>query len=215
MRGLLPTVALGAINVAVGRWLRSHPTLGDRETDVVRCLQTRRSRTSDAVAKVSSTITDVPAAVLHGLLATAVLRRVTGRWAVAMLPGLALGLEAAMYVTAGALVDRPRPDVPKLDHDQPTSSFPSGHQGAAVALLVVYAGLARRTGSPALRRGVTALAWGFPVLLGWSRTYVGMHYPSDVVAGAINGLVIGTLTVDWHDRATRGNRGQTLADGGE
>ena len=42
-------------------------------------------------------------------------------------------------VLTGLVIDRQRPDVPHLDAAPPTSSFPSGHTGAAVAL---YGGLA-------------------------------------------------------------------------
>jgi membrane-associated phospholipid phosphatase len=80
----------------------------------------------------------------------------------------------------------------------PTSSFPSGHTAAAVALygciaILVFWIYSRR---PATRVAVVVLCC-IPVV-GMSRLYRGMHYPSDVLAGALTGglwlpLVITTL----------------------
>lgn len=62
-------------------------------------------------------------------------------------------------------------------------SFPSGHAGSSFACAVVLSRmLPKRLGIPAL-----VLA----VLISLSRLYVGVHYPSDVLAGAFTGIVIG------------------------
>ena len=70
-------------------------------------------------------------------------------------------------------------------------SFPSGHAGeiaCAVALLVV---LTLRQLRPGWRRGVTVAIWvAFGVLVGVSRLFVGAHYPSDVVAGWLVGVLV-------------------------
>lgn len=191
LRAVLPTLALGAANVVAGRLLSRSARVRETETALVERLQQARTPTRDAVAKAASTATDVPAAVAHGLAAVSLLAWRTRDWRVAALPGLALALEAGMYVAAGAAVDRPRPDVPHLDHEQPTSSFPSGHVGATVALGVVYWRLSQALPSPLARRVIRAACVLFPPVLGWARTYVGMHYPSDVAAGVVNGLAIG------------------------
>lgn len=60
-------------------------------------------------------------------------------------------------------------------------SFPSGHTGASFAAAVVFfRKLPKRYGIPAL-----VLA----VLISFSRLYVGVHYPSDVLAGALIGIM--------------------------
>lgn len=63
-------------------------------------------------------------------------------------------------------------------------SFPSGHTAAAVALAVAWAG----QGS-----GLGMLASGFALLVAFSRVYLGVHYPLDVMAGAFIGLFAGGL----------------------
>lgn len=196
LRVVLPTAALTAANVVLGRALATERTR-ERETAAIRILQAHRTPARDRFARLLSTASDVPASVLHGLVAVAVLRRRSGRWRVAALPALALVLEAVTYVAAGRLVNRERPDVPRLDHEQPTSSFPSGHQGATVALMVVYALRARGVRSPLLRAVIGTGCLAYPATLAWARVHTGMHYPSDVVAGTANGLAAGLLAWNY------------------
>ncbi len=60
-------------------------------------------------------------------------------------------------------------------------SFPSGHTSASIAAAVVM--LRRLPG----KYGVPAVTLG--VLIAFSRLYVGVHYPSDVLGGAVIGLI--------------------------
>ena len=82
-------------------------------------------------------------------------------------------------------VDRLRPwiDVPglvPLITYEPFHSFPSGHTCAAFAAGVVWARLL-----PWFWLKLPILASAF--LMGFSRMYVGVHYPSDVLVGALVG----------------------------
>lgn len=68
------------------------------------------------------------------------------------------------------------------------SSFPSGHTGTAFAFAsVLYFMLDNKI------YGI--IAYIFAVLMGISRMYVGVHYPSDVVAGAMFGTILGYIVV--------------------
>ena len=103
--------------------------------------------------------------------------------------------EVVMFLILTAVVDRPRPDVDRLDPAPPTSSFPSGHTYAAFVLWASIAALAhRQRWAPWLRRMATVLAVVLPLAVGASRIYRGMHHPTDVIASLILGLLwVGAL----------------------
>lgn len=110
------------------------------------------------------------------------------------MPAVALVLEAVLHMAATGLVDRSRPPgVERLDAAPPTASFPSGHTGATLAQLVIIAFLVMR-----LHRSVlTAVAWlfvlGYIGWVAWARLYQGMHFPTDVTMGAVNGVVCAVI----------------------
>ena len=93
------------------------------------------------------------------------------------------------------MIDRRRPAVPHLDSAPPTSSFPSGHVAAAVALygaLAVVVCLSSRRGW--LRAAAIVLAIGIAIAVGLSRLYRGMHFPTDVLGGALLSVLWLTAT---------------------
>ncbi len=109
-------------------------------------------------------------------------------WTAAGLLVVAILLEVTVFLTTTLLVDRPRPSVLKLDSAPPTSSFPSGHTAASVALYIGLLIVARRLMHPTARRAaVTVVLALIPVAVGLSRLYRGMHHPSDVVGGLLLG----------------------------
>ena len=101
------------------------------------------------------------------------------------------------------LVSRPRPWlvveglIPLVAEGDP-NSFPSGHTSAAFA-----AAMAWRKTLPEKWMGRTAL--GLAVLMGLSRLYVGVHFPSDVLCGMLVGLFCGWM--GWYEVRGRIPRG--------
>lgn len=91
--------------------------------------------------------------------------------------------------TLKGLYDRPRPSVvPHLMHAS-QASFPSGHSLlAAVTYLTLGALLARLVERPALKLYIVAVAATITALVGLSRVYLGVHYPTDVLAGWCAGM---------------------------
>ncbi|MFF4535077.1 diacylglycerol kinase family protein [Streptomyces aureus] len=116
-------------------------------------------------------------------------------WRQAVFLAVAVSLQSLVFLAVTESVDRHRPEVDRLDASPPTSSYTSGHTGAATAL---YAGLAvlalNRIRGP-WRRVVAALLLLLPLLVGLARLYRGMHHPTDVLGGLVNGglslLIVG------------------------
>lgn len=106
---------------------------------------------------------------------------------------VAIASAGAGLVTLSAklLVERPRPGlVPWLDEwVGKSTSFPSGHSLASMA---IYGSLAlllsRLAPTRAAARFTVASGVGVALLVGISRIYLGVHYPTDVMAGWLAGL---------------------------
>lgn len=154
----------------------------------------------NAVMKLFTRLGD-PATILCVVVAAVLAFWLAGRrrTAVVMLAVSLLGLgisQSAKYV-----IKRERPDVAWRVVDRPhTPSFPSGHSLNSMAIYGSLALLAARH----IRRRVLAgvilvLGFALPLLIGISRPYLGVHYPSDVIAGWTAGLACALLAL-WADQ---------------
>ncbi|MGW7243946.1 diacylglycerol kinase family protein [Streptomyces sp. NPDC054804] len=167
------------------------------EDGVNRGLERLRTSTLTTLSSIGSqmgnTLT-VIVVTLAACLALIVAPRLS-LWRQASFLALAVSLQSLVFLVVTIAVERQRPEVHRLDGSLPTSSYTSGHTGAATAL---YGGLAvlalTRLRGP-WRRVVAAALLLLPLVVGVSRLYRGMHHPTDVLGGLINGglslLVVG------------------------
>ena len=88
------------------------------------------------------------------------------------------------------VVGRTRPEYLLLDVAPTSLSFPSGHALFAAIFWGLLVWLAEESiQSPLIRRSVQ-VALGLLILaVGWSRVYLGLHWPSDVIGGYMYGLL--------------------------
>lgn len=85
--------------------------------------------------------------------------------------------------------DRPRPHIFAWGTQVFSASFPSGHAMSAAIVYSTVAYLAARLQRRRWARGLTMLLAAFVILLICSsRVYLGVHYPSDVLAGVVIGI---------------------------
>ena len=117
----------------------------------------------------------------------------------AMFVVISVGGDACLNVFAKYVFSRPRPDVLQRVYEPTGWSFPSGHAMASLAFfLTLYLIVARY--APRHRRWVAVAGAAMVVLIGMSRCYLGVHYPTDVGAGWCLGTVWVLGSALWHDR---------------
>jgi membrane-associated phospholipid phosphatase len=194
LRALAPGILLWLAIAGFGVLLAGPLKGWDRsESALNRSLQDTRSRTWDSVTALWSHVGNTEIIIGVCVVAVVVVWWRTRRWWFALIPALAISLQATIFVTVSAVIGRSRPDVPHLDPAPPTSSYPSGHVGASVALYGSFAIMATTIERAWLRRTVIGMCSVIPLLVTYARMYRGMHHLSDVVVGAVNGLACAAL----------------------
>ncbi len=173
------------------------------DADLARSFADSRTGTGNDMAHwgafLSNTATKIVVTVL--LVAGALAR--WRRWHEALLIALSLVFEAGAFVTISRLVGRSRPAVPRLLDSPLDTSFPSGHVAAATVYLALAVVVVWHTRSTLARLSAVVVALVVAFVVAVSRMYQGMHYLSDVVAGALLGLVTLAITTRIIAASTR------------
>lgn len=201
-RTLLPALAVWLVIVGIGFLIRYPLEDLPAEGEVNEALVDVRNPELNLVTQVLTNIGGTHFIVIACAAAMALIFWRTRQWWFAVVPGIAVSVQSAVFVTSSALIGRERPDVEHLDDSPPTSAFPSGHTGASTAFYLTLALLAQRIRNPALRWAATILCFLVPALVAFSRLYRGMHHPADVVVGAVNGVICCWLAWRWLRRGT-------------
>jgi membrane-associated phospholipid phosphatase len=103
---------------------------------------------------------------------------------------------AALPSVVKLIVARPRPTIQNVTH-LTTLSFPSEHSTQAAAIYLTIAILLSQGLARGFREAVILLAIVIALAVAWSRVYLGVHYPTDVIAGLLLGWSWALLVFHW------------------
>jgi undecaprenyl-diphosphatase len=122
---------------------------------------------------------------------TALVGILIGSWRHGLLGAITIGLASAGNEVLKLVIARARPDVLDPIAVERGFSFPSGHSLLSMVAYGVLAVLISRSRLPTLPRRVIEAGLGVLIfLVGLSRVWLGVHYPTDVLAGWTAGAVI-------------------------
>ena len=142
-----------------------------------------------SIAAILTQLGSVYATLGLGLLVSAIL-------ALRKKPRAALLLAAIVLIERSSVdglklaIARARPDLALLPYMPTSYSFPSGHSANSMAVFTAVALIALPR-----RPGALILAIGLAILIGLTRIFLGVHWPSDVVGGWAWGLFLVGLAV--------------------
>ena len=137
----------------------------------------------DITALGSATVLGLTVVAVAGFLI------LQGMWRTGVFVTVAAG--GALFVNAALkqFFQRPRPDVVPHLREVMTMSFPSGHALTSAVVYLTLGALSMRIAERRLTKFYCmAMAMLVTVLVGTSRVYLGVHYPTDVLAGWLIGL---------------------------
>ena len=128
-----------------------------------------------------------------------------------------LAIFLAISVSVGSLLNsllkwvivRPRPDIVPHATDAALSSFPSGHaMMSTVVYLTLGALLSLSTDDRRIK--IYILFWSvfLPLMVGISRLYLGVHWPTDIIAGWVAGATWSLLCLGVYHRFINDNHNQ-------
>src|SRR3954452_8229542 len=196
--GLVLYLALIAVGLTITHVLSDSALVrADRAVSV--WFAGHRTPLLDTLTHIGTLLAETYTAIALSVVLVLVFRRWLGRWRESIGVLVAILGELFIFLLVTNTVHRQRPPVPRLDPAPPTSSFPSGHTAAAMALYGCLAiVLLRQMSHRRLARVLAVLCFCVPPIVAFSRVYRGMHYPTDVLFGAIGGglwLLIAVLVV--------------------
>lgn len=183
-------------------WLLTDPLADSRivhaDQSISEWFVTKRTPTLNSLTFIGSMMSDTLVKIV--ITAVVALAMLIGwkRWLEPLVVAVPLALEALCFITVTTLVGRHRPDVPRLEGSPIGSSYPSGHMAAAVAYSAIVVVIFWHTRKRWIRALAVFVGVLVPLCVGVSRIYRGMHYFTDVVAGALLGgacVIVSTVVL--------------------
>ena len=182
---------VAAAAIAIFAALASAVTAGFTQRfdeSVLRWFEQNRTETVNLVMLEITTLGTGVVLIMIVLIASVFLWVTKHHWSVYVLLIGVLGAKLFNTLLKGTFA-RERPSIVEWATQVHSASFPSGH---AMSSIVVYGSVAylvsRLEPSRRLKTVTYGLAAIIVVLIGISRMYLGVHYPSDVIAGFLAGL---------------------------
>jgi len=188
--------ALPAVDEHIHRWVISH-----------------RSQASITIARVCTwggvTRVVLPALIAVGAVTAGPGRDITRRLGSGLLLSLVASAGVLVEIQINALIGRARPPMADWAAVAGGPAFPSGHTTAATLFAGACAwALASRVRAGWPRRAVWAGAVVYAAAVGWSRVWLGVHWPADVVGGWLFGTawLAGSIAVIFAVRRRHAGR---------
>jgi membrane protein DedA with SNARE-associated domain/membrane-associated phospholipid phosphatase len=186
--------SLGLLVALMASW----PHLADLDQGLMALVQEQRNEHLDILMVLITRVGDLRTQVAAGALLALVLLLGRHYRALLLMLGTTLGTAAANSVLK-ALFARTRPQI--LLDPLGSYSFPSGHSSASFAFFLVIGVLAGRGQLPRMRLTWLLVACLPALAIALSRVYLGVHWPTDVIAGAMLAACICAISlalVQWH-----------------
>lgn len=192
-RTIFLSFSLGVAALAIGTFIRITQELLEKEVDaldrtlLLKVIAARISRLNVVMVD----ITALGSATLEALFSVVALITFAAMraWSNALQLAAASAGSLLWTVVTKSFIERARPqDVPRLVHAS-GYSYPSGHSLTSAAIYLTIALLiGRYMPTHRARVAVIAVALVLIAMISFSRVYLGVHYPSDVVSGVCVGI---------------------------
>ncbi|MFF7106315.1 bifunctional DedA family/phosphatase PAP2 family protein [Pseudomonas sichuanensis] len=178
--------------VAVAALFVGWPYLSEFDQGVMTLVQEHRSQALDGAVVMITRLGDFRTQFFLGGLLTGLLL-LARQWRHALFAGSVLIGTAIANGTLKWLFARARPEV--LSDPLTSYSMPSGHSSAAFAFFLVLAVLAGRGQPPRMRLTWVMLGCLPALAIALSRVYLGAHWPTDILAGALLACCVCALSL--------------------
>lgn len=169
--------------------------LTDFDDRVSAAVHSYRSPSRTAVFEFITHLGDRFAYLVFTLAVAAFFVYKNGKWKFALQSLAVLLLSSLSNVVLKKVINRARPDLEHLVAVS-TLSYPSGHAMSAAAFYGFLMYLSFRLSGSFWFKVLSFIVLGALIfLIGLSRVYLGVHYPSDVIAGFVGGMIWVTFCV--------------------